>query len=61
MILGADAAAGFRLRVGKHQWMFYRGLTAGETARTVLGHPPHETVIAEFTGDGNVEPLVMVE
>ncbi len=62
VILGADAAAGFRLRVGEHQWLFYRSLVAGETARTVLGHHTrHETVIAEFTADGNVEPLVMVE
>ncbi len=62
VILGADAATGFRLRVGKHQWVFYRSLVTGETARTVLGHHTrHETVIAEFTAAGNIEPLVMVE
>jgi hypothetical protein len=55
-------ACGQRLRVGKHQWLFYRSLQAGETGRTVLGHhTPHETVIAEFTRQGEVEPIVMVE
>ncbi|MGD9856365.1 MAG: hypothetical protein AB7U20_15575 [Planctomycetaceae bacterium] len=61
-LLSAETAAGFRLRIGKHQWMFYRSLNAGKTARTVLGHhTQHEAVIAEFTADGTVEPLVIVE
>lgn len=60
--LPADAAAGYRLRIGKHQWLFYRSFEEGETARTVLGHhTPHETVIAEFPVSGDVDPLVMVE
>ena len=55
-------ACGQRLRIGKHQWLFYRSLQAGQTGRTVLGHhTPHETVIAEFTSQGEVEPIVMVE
>ena len=57
-----DLASGFRLRIGKHQWLIYRSFHEGETARTVLGHhSPHETVIAEFPVSGDVEPLVMVE
>ncbi|MCA9024247.1 MAG: hypothetical protein KDA86_03440 [Planctomycetaceae bacterium] len=61
-VLRPDEACGFRLRVGKHQWLIYRSLQPGETARTVLGHhTPHETVIAEFATSGEVEPLVMVE
>jgi hypothetical protein len=55
-------ACGQRLRIGKHQWLFYRSLQAGQTGRTLLGHhTPHETVIAEFTRQGEVEPIVMVE
>ncbi len=58
----ADVAGGFRLRAGKHQWLFYRSFQPGETARTVLGHhTPNETIIAEFPTGGDVEPLVMVE
>ena len=60
--LPLDAAAGYRLRIGRHQWLFYRSFEEGETARSVLGHhTPHETVIAEFPVSGDVDPLVMVE
>jgi hypothetical protein len=60
--LPSHIACGQRLRIGKHQWLFYRSLQAGQTGRTVLGHhTPHETVIAEFTRQGEVEPIVMVE
>ena len=61
-ILAQDQAVGYRLRIGKHQWLYYRSLEIGETGRTLLGHHTlHETVIAEFTTDGDVQPLVMVE
>lgn len=61
-ILGPETASGFRLQIGRHQWLYYRSLKAGETGRTVLGHHTlHETVIGEFTAQGTVEPLVMVE
>jgi hypothetical protein len=60
--LPSHAASGHRLRVGKHQWLFYRSLQAGATGRSVLGHHTnHETVIAEFTGDGEVNPIVLVD
>lgn len=55
-------ACGQRLRIGKHQWLFYRSQRPGETGRSVLGHhTPHETVIAEFSSQGEVEPIVLVE
>ena len=60
--LPPEVACGQRLRVGKHQWLFYRSLRPGETGRTVLGHHTlHETVIGEFTGLGEVAPIVLVE
>src|SRR5690606_31253862 len=60
--LPPHTACGQRLRIGRHQWLFYRSLQAGQTGRTVLGHHTlHETVIAEFTSAGEVEPIVMVE
>jgi hypothetical protein len=62
VVLREDQAVGYRLRIGKHQWLYYHSHQKGETARSVLGHhTPHETVIGEFTSDGNVQPLVMVE
>ncbi|MBX3436897.1 MAG: hypothetical protein KF861_05340 [Planctomycetaceae bacterium] len=62
VIMTPGVAAGFRLRVGKHQWLYYRSLKKGQTARSVLGHhTPHETVIAEFSTTGQVQPLIMVE
>lgn len=57
-----SVASGQRLRIGKHQWLFYRSHREGETGRTILGHhTPHETVVAEFTSAGEVEPIVLVE
>jgi hypothetical protein len=60
--LPASAAAGFRLRLGRKQWVVYRSLAASGHARSILGyHTHHETVVGEFTADGTVKPLVEIE
>lgn len=57
----ADAAVGFRVAVGKRQWLVYRSLAAAAN-RTVLGHNlSTETLVARFHKDGRVEKLVEVE
>ncbi len=57
----ADAAVGFRVVIGKRQWLVYRSLAAAAN-RTVLGHNlSTETLVARFRKDGRVEPLVEVE
>lgn len=61
-VVPADQAGGYRLRIGAHQWVFFRNLRRGRSPRTVLGHHTAcETVIGEFTAEGEVEPTVMVE
>jgi len=57
----SDVAVGYRVRIGKHQWLSYRSL--GPTGnRTLLGHNlTTETLVARFDRDGEVEPLVEVE
>jgi hypothetical protein len=57
-----DCAAGYRLRIGKHQFVMYRSLIPTDEARAVLGHHTrYETVVGTFDSDGDVDPLVMVE
>lgn len=61
-ILRSDQAAGYRLRVGAAQWLFYRSLQSTGQSRAVLGHHTfNETVIARFDKAGDVEPLLMIE
>lgn len=61
-IVGPTEAAGIHLRLGKHQWLFYRSFTPGETARTVLGqHTDDETILGEMNSNGDLNPLVTVE
>lgn len=61
-VVPPDCAAGFRLRIGKHQLLIYRSLFASEEARAVLGHHTrYETVVGTFDSAGEVEPIVMVE
>lgn len=61
-ILKADDVSAHRIRIGNHQLLIYRSLSAGETARTVLGHhTSHETVIGRFDRKGNVDPVLLVE
>ncbi|MDP1797334.1 MAG: hypothetical protein Q8K78_07630 [Planctomycetaceae bacterium] len=61
-ILRSDQAAGYRLRIGSSQWLFYRSLQSTGMSRAVLGHHSfNETVIARFDKAGDVEPLLMIE
>jgi hypothetical protein len=61
-VIGADRAAGYRLRLGKHQVLIYRSLVDTDEARAVLGHHTrYETVVGTFDAGGNVEPIVLVE
>ncbi|MFN8707370.1 MAG: hypothetical protein ACK50J_11865, partial [Planctomyces sp.] len=55
-------AAGFRLRIGKTQWLIYRSLSNPEVSRTVLGlHTGDETYIGTVSSDGDIEPILLVE
>jgi len=56
-----DVAVGYRLQVGKQQWLIYRSLAAKDN-RTLLGHNlVSELLIARFRKDGEVETLVEIE
>lgn len=60
--VGADRAAGHRLRLGKLQLLIYRSLADTDEARAVLGHHTrYETIVGMFDPAGNVAPIVMVE
>lgn len=56
-----DVAAGYRVAVGKEQWLIYRSL-AEKANRTLLGHNlSSEMLVARFDSSGEVEPLMEVE
>jgi hypothetical protein len=60
--VAADVAAGFRLQVGREQWLIYHSLHNTGEARSVLGHNTwYETVIGSFGRDGTVDPLIQIE
>ena len=60
--LPVQRAAGFRLQIGKEQWLIYRSLSRILEPRTVLGqHTMYETLIGRFLATGAVEPMVLVE
>lgn len=57
----ADLAVGYRVQIGQQHWLVYRSLTGGAN-RTVLGHHLlSQFLIAQFTTDGEVLPLVEIE
>ena len=57
----SDVAVGYRVRIGKHQWLIYRSL-APTGNRTLLGHNlTTEMLVARFDRDGEVEPLLEIE
>ncbi len=60
-ILPGDAAVGYRVMVGKRQWLIYR--TLRETGnRTVLGHNlVSQMLVARFNTDGEVDSLLEIE
>ncbi len=56
-----DAAVGYRVAVGRSQWLVYRSL-APKGNRTLLGHNlSSEALLARFDATGEVEPLIEVE
>ena len=58
----SQVAAGFRIRLGKHQLLIYRSLQPAEAPRAVLGqHTTDETVYGRVRKSGNVSPLVLVD
>jgi hypothetical protein len=57
----ADVAVGYRVQIGKQQWLVYRSL-AEAASRTVLGH--HlltQYLVGRFTRAGEVETLIEIE
>lgn len=56
-----DAAVGYRVQVGRQQWLFYRSLTACGN-RTLLGHNlVSEFLAARFSRKGVAETLIEIE
>ena len=56
-----DVAVGYRVRLGKDQWLIYRAL-ASKGNRTVLGHNlTSEMLVGRFDRSGEVDPLVEIE
>jgi hypothetical protein len=56
-----DAVVGYRVMVGKQQWLIYRSLAEAGN-RTLLGHNlSTEMLVARFRRDGEVEPLLEIE
>jgi hypothetical protein len=56
-----DIAVGFRVQVGKEQWLVYRSMTPAAN-RTVLGHNlVSEFLIGRFTRKGEVSSLVEID
>ncbi len=56
-----EVAVGYRVQLGREQWLVYRALTSRGN-RTLLGHNlATETLVARFRADGQVEPLVEIE
>jgi hypothetical protein len=57
----ANVAVGYRVMVGKSQWLIYRSLTTAAN-RTLLGHNlATEMLVARFDRRGEVEPLIEIE
>jgi hypothetical protein len=59
--VSADVAAGYRIAIGRQQWLVYRSLGPAAN-RTLLGHNlSTESLIARFGGDGQITPIVEIE
>lgn len=57
----AEVAAGYRVAIGRRQWLIYRSL-AEKANRTLLGHNlSTEMLVARFERSGEVEPLIEIE
>jgi hypothetical protein len=56
-----DSAVGYRVMIGKEQWLIYRSLST-KANRTLLGHNlSSEFLLARFLKDGEVQSLIEVE
>jgi hypothetical protein len=56
-----DVAVGYRVLVGRAQWLIYRAL-ATKANRTLLGHNlSSEFLVARFRRNGQVESLLEIE
>jgi hypothetical protein len=56
-----DLAAGYRVQIGKEQWLIYRSL-GPKANRTLLGHNlSSEFLLARFLKKGEVQSLIEVE
>jgi hypothetical protein len=56
-----DAAAGYRVQLGRQQWLIYRSLRQGP-ARTALGHQTfRQFVVGRVNRKGKIEPLLELE
>ena len=56
-----DVAVGYRVAIGKAQWLIYRSLAASQS-RSLLGYNVRtETLVARFDRRGEVAPLIEVE
>ncbi len=59
--LDDDVAVGYRVRIGKRQWLIYRSL-APRAPRSVLGqHLASEFMAGRFRTSGDVDRMVEVE
>jgi hypothetical protein len=59
--VSAERAAGYRVAVGKEQWIVYRSLGPVGN-RTLLGHNlSSETLVAKFDSEGEVTPIIEIE
>jgi hypothetical protein len=55
-------AVGYRLRVGKSQWLLYHSLVPPQVPRTVLGlHSNSESVLSRLDADGELQKILEVE
>lgn len=60
-VVNRDMAVGYRVQLGKRNWLIYRSLF-NRMSRTLLGHHLfHEFLAARFTRRGEVEPLIAIE
>ena len=60
-ILGRDKAAGFRVQIGKEQWLIYRSLVPPAN-RSILGQNlSQEFVCAQFDTEGETIPLIEID
>lgn len=59
--ISQDMAAGYRVQIGKKQWLVYRAL-ASKANRTILGHNLiTEFLLAKFGKKGKITPVMQVE